>query len=184
MQPSETYVAILHHPMRDRLGEVVTTALTTLDLHDMARTCRTFGVARFYVVHPIEPQRAIATRILAHWRGDEARHDYRGDALARVRVVASLDDVLADVTEAAGARPRIVATTAKQQPGNISVSALRALPGPGLVLFGTGFGMTDELLARADAILQPVQSTSDYNHLSVRSACAILLDRLHGDRQD
>jgi hypothetical protein len=182
--PAETYVALLHHPMRDRTGGIVTTALTTLDLHDMARTCRSFGVARFYVVHPLEPQRAIAERILAHWRGDAARHDHRGDALARVRVVASLEEALADVAASAGDRPRVVATTARRLERGISATTLRGKPGATLVLFGTGFGMVEELLERADEILLPVQTASDYNHLSVRSACAILLDRLHGDRED
>ncbi len=187
MEPGGTYVALLHHPMRDRLGETVTTALTTLDLHDMARTCRTFGVQRFYVVHPIEPQRAIAERILRHWEGDQARHDHRGDALRRVRVVSTLDEAIADATAHAGAAPRRLATTAKQQAGNMSLSAARALPGPALILFGTGFGMTDALLAAADHVLEPVRAAAgapDYNHLSVRSACAILLDRLYGDRKD
>jgi tRNA (guanine37-N1)-methyltransferase len=186
MEPASTYVALLHHPMSDRLGDTVTTALTTLDLHDMARTCRTFAIAGFYVVHPIEPQRAIAERILAHWKGDQARHDYRGEALGRVRVVESLEQARADVTARAG-EPRLIATTAKQHPGNMRISAVRSLPGPALLLFGTGFGMTADLLAKVDCVLEPVlgpPGASDYNHLSVRSACAILLDRLYGDRKD
>jgi tRNA (guanine37-N1)-methyltransferase len=184
MKPAETYVALLHYPMRDRLGETVTTALTTLDLHDMARSCRTFGVARFYIVHPIEPQRAIAERILKHWKGDEARHDYRGDALARVRVVTTLEEAQADADAQAGRKVRLIATTARQTPENLSISAARSLPDPAIILFGTGFGMHEDLLARCDHVLAAVQSASDYNHLSVRSACAILLDRLHGDRKD
>ena len=186
MEPASTFVALLHHPMRDRVGDTVTTALTTLDLHDMARTCRTFGIARFYVVHPIEPQRAIAERILAHWRGDGARHDHRGDALARVKVVSTLEEARADVTATAG-EPRLIATTAKQHPVTTSIAQARALSGPAMILFGTGFGMTEGLLASVDHVLPPVlaaHGASDYNHLSVRSACAILLDRLYGDRKD
>ena len=170
--------------MRDRTGAIVTTALTTLDLHDMARTCRTYDVGRFYVVHPIEPQRAIAERILGHWRGDEARHDYRGDALDRVRVLATLDEAIADATLRVGARPRLLATSARPLPGAIAPEVARALPGPAVLLFGTGFGMTEELISQADQVLQPIRPGGDYNHLSVRSACAILLDRLYGDRQD
>jgi tRNA (guanine37-N1)-methyltransferase len=184
MTPAQTYVALLHYPMRDRLGETVTTALTTLDLHDMARSCRTFGVARFYIVHPIEPQRAIAERILLHWKGDEARHDYRGDALNRVRVVTTLEEALFDAQTHAGQDVRLIATTARQVPESMSISAARALADPAMILFGTGFGMHEDLLHRCDHVLDPVQSISDYNHLSVRSACAILLDRLHGDRKD
>ena len=36
-------VALLHHPVVDRRGEVFTTTLTGLDMHDMARSSRTFG---------------------------------------------------------------------------------------------------------------------------------------------
>jgi len=48
----------------------------------------------------------------------------------------------------------------------------------------SGWGLTDELLAGCDLRLPPIRGGSDYNHLSVRSACAIMLDRLYGDRED
>ena len=53
--------------------------------------------------------------------------------------------------------------------------------GPLLLILGTGWGLTGELMAGCDARLAPIQAASDYNHLSVRSACAIILDRLYGD---
>ncbi len=34
----------------------------------------------------------------------------------------------------------------------------------------------------ADFFLEPIKGPSDYNHLSVRSAVAIVLDRLLGER--
>lgn len=183
-------VALLHHPMRDRTGAEVTTALTTLDLHDMARTCRTYDVAGFFVVHPIPAQRAIAERILRHWESDAARHDYRGEALARVRVRETLDEVVDELTRELGARPTIYATTAAHTPGALDHEAFRARTARDaegaaapLILFGTGFGMTDALLRSADHVLSPIELPgSGYNHLSVRSACAILLDRLYGGR--
>jgi hypothetical protein len=49
-----------------------------------------------------------------------------------------------------------------------------------LLMFGTGWGMSEELLARADYFLAPIDGPTPYNHLSVRSACAIILDRLFG----
>jgi hypothetical protein len=49
-------------------------------------------------------------------------------------------------------------------------------------LFGTGWGLTEELFDRADFILEPIKGSGDYNHLSVRTAAAIILDRLLGDR--
>ena len=43
-------LALVHHPVVDRRGDEVTTAVTNLDLHDIARTAATFGVDRFYAV--------------------------------------------------------------------------------------------------------------------------------------
>jgi len=51
---------------------------------------------------------------------------------------------------------------------------------PYLILFGTGWGMTEELIGKADAVLPPILGENEYNHLSVRSATAIILDRLIG----
>ena len=60
-------LALVHHPVLDRAGEIVTTAITNLDLHDMARSVRTYGVSDLFVVHPITAQRTLAERIRAHW---------------------------------------------------------------------------------------------------------------------
>jgi hypothetical protein len=55
---------------------------------------------------------------------------------------------------------------------------------PLLIVFGTGWGLAPAVIAEADACLEPIRSSkSVYNHLSVRSACAIALDRLYGQRQ-
>ena len=53
---------------------------------------------------------------------------------------------------------------------------------PVLILFGTGWGLAGEIVAAADVRLEPIRATPDegYNHLSVRAACAITLDRLRG----
>ena len=52
---------------------------------------------------------------------------------------------------------------------------------PYLLLFGTGWGLTDEVMAMSDYILEPIRANSKYNHLSVRAAVAIILDRLFGE---
>ena len=40
-----TWVALAHHPVLDKDGRIVTTAVTNLDVHDIARAARTFGLA-------------------------------------------------------------------------------------------------------------------------------------------
>ena len=53
-------------------------------------------------------------------------------------------------------------------------------PSPLLILLGTGWGLADALIPSVSRVLAPIEGASDWNHLSVRSAGAILLDRLFG----
>lgn len=186
MTPTETWVALVHHPVYDRNRRVVATALTNLDLHDIARSACTYGLGGYFIVHPVAAQRALAERIGAHWTSPEgaAQNDFRRMALECVRVVPDVDSARQAVEEQAGARPLLVATCARPSPGSIGCRALGRLPGPALLLLGTGWGLTEELMASCDHRLMPIQGGSPYNHLSVRSACAILLDRIYGDRED
>jgi len=188
---AHSWLALVHHPCYDRAGRVVSTALTTLDLHDIARAARTYGLAGFFVVHPVAAQRAMAERICGHWLdGADGTHDFRRAALERVTVVDSIEAARAAITARAGAAPLVVGTTARRGPDSVGYADLTAAPPsdgrPILLLFGTGYGLTDDVLAGCDLRLAPVSARdpgpSPYNHLSVRSACAIVLDRLYGDR--
>jgi hypothetical protein len=51
-----------------------------------------------------------------------------------------------------------------------------------LIAFGTGWGLAGELVESAELRLAPIAAATEtgYNHLSVRAACAITLDRLLG----
>jgi hypothetical protein len=51
---------------------------------------------------------------------------------------------------------------------------------PLFVLFGTAWGLDEEILTKSDYLLDPIESDAGYNHLSVRSAAAIIMDRLAG----
>ena len=57
---------------------------------------------------------------------------------------------------------------------------LRSGDHPYLLTFGTGFGLADEIMGQMDYILDPIWGPTAFNHLSVRSAAAIILDRLLG----
>ncbi len=190
--PSEiaarSWVALVHHPVYDKNGRVITTAITNLDIHDLARSSRTYGLAGYHLVTPVAAQRELASRIMAHWRSGEgaAMNDFRRQALAPVEVVPSLDDSIAAVAAAAGSPPLLVATSARRGPRTVGYDDLLADPElparPLLILFGTGWGLADQVMDRVDRVLAPIQGAADYNHLSVRSAAAITLDRLFGDR--
>jgi hypothetical protein len=170
----------------NRNGEIVTSAITSLDVHDIARAARTYDVRTVFIVHPIPEQRTFAASVTDHWRFDFGRaHDSRRrEALERVQIVTDLDEAIAAAEEIAGKRPLIVHTSA-QTVGGTSYAALREQMGmpdapPLMLLLGTGFGMAPEVAARADIVLAPVLGPTDYNHLSVRSAAGIILDRLRG----
>ncbi|MCA9516736.1 MAG: RNA methyltransferase [Myxococcales bacterium] len=189
----QVHVALLHHPILNRVGEIVTTGVTNLDIHDLARSSRTYGCAGYWIVTPIAEQRAMVSRITAHWRDGDGPglHPQRAEALSLARVAATLDDVVTAVTDEAGARPRLVGTTARLERATVGyddLAAELATPGaaPALLLFGTGWGMTAATLAACDMILPPIAASAGrtgYNHLSVRAAAAIVLDRLLGQRR-
>ncbi len=188
---SEVYCALVHHPVRARDGSIVTTAVTNLDVHDIARAARTFELARYFVVTPIEAQRQLVERILGHWRegGGKTRIPERADALSRVAVAPSLQAVTERIAAEAGAAPRTVATAARaagREPTSYAeVAAMAAGEGPPLLLlFGTGHGLADAVLSEADLLLPPIHGRGSYNHLSVRAAAAITFDRLLSSREE
>ncbi len=180
---AEIFVTLLHHPVLDRRGRIVTTAITSLDLHDLARAARTFGVRAVYVAHPVAELRAFALRVRDHWlEGHGRRFDSRRrEALQLLEVVADLDQAMAAIEHLTGYRPLLVHTSASAV-GGVSCQELRrrmnSEPAPILLMFGTGFGLAPEIRERADLTLEPIEGASGYNHLSVRAAAAIILDRL------
>lgn len=182
------YCALVHYPVKDRAGQTVTTAVTNLDVHDIARSARTFGIARYYVVTPIEAQHALVARIIEHWTHGAGlrRIPERHVALALCESVPSVEQVVADIERREGVAPALIATAARPSPARPIATfgecreRLRAADRPHLILFGTGHGLADSLLQRADILLEPIAGRSDYNHLSVRAAAAIILDRLLG----
>ncbi len=179
-------VALVHHPVLDRQRAIVTTAITNLDLHDIARSAHTYGLSDFFVVHPISAQRELAERVREHWvSGSGARRiPDRSPALGIVRVVPDVDSALAAI----GAEVELWTTSAVERSQCLAFPAARerlSQPGPPvLILFGTGWGLGDELCARAAYQLEPIRSprADGYNHLSVRAAAAITFDRLLGSR--
>jgi hypothetical protein len=185
---AEVHIALVHHPVLNKTGNIVATAVTNLDIHDNARSARTYGVASYHIVTPLDAQVELVSRILAHWRdGFGARRvPNRVDAMNLVRVSRTLEEAIEAIAQGAGRRPVVVATAARRLEGAVRYAELRERmgrePGPFLLVFGTGYGLADSIIEAADALLEPIGDPSDWNHLSVRSATAITLDRLLGDR--
>ena len=184
----QLHVILLHYPVYNKKGDIVTTAVSNLDIHDIARACRTYGVERFIIASPIEAQRELVSDLVSHWRdGYGARSNpSRSEALRTVMVSSSLEEAISAVERDSGCKPRLAVTGASLSLGITGWKRVRELivseEGVLLIVFGTGWGLADTVIESADYRLPPIQGPGDYNHLSVRSAVAITLDRLASRR--
>jgi len=179
-------LALVHFPVYNKPGDVVTSSVTTLDVHDIARICRTYAVDTFYVVTPLETQQKLVQRMMSHWlEGYGAEYNpTRKEALLNARVVNVLDDAVAEIAQRRGKKPKTVIPDAKPFPQSQSYPEVRAALDPNeryLLVFGTGWGLEKGIVERADIVLAPIAGLSGYNHLPVRAAIAIILDRLLGN---
>lgn len=186
MKP-EVHIALLHHPVINKTGEIVSTAVTNLDIHDNGRSARTYGVSSYHIVTPLDAQVELVTRILGHWReGFGARRvPNRVDAMNLVTVSRSLDEALETIVGGRDVKPVLVATAARRLDNTVGYrefrQRMRTESGPYVLLFGTGYGLAPQVIERVDTVLEPIGDPEDWNHLSVRSAVAITLDRLISD---
>lgn len=178
------YVALVHYPVYDKNHKVVATSVTNLDIHDIARACRTYDVQGYYLVHPVSAQRELTRRIVGHWQTTEgiAQNESRSEALSLVRVSASIEEVICELKDKHQAPPLVVATSARLTGNHLTPKELRSRSElssrPLLLLFGTGWGLVDEWIERSDVLLAPIAGAANYNHLAVRTAVGIILDRL------
>lgn len=180
------YLALIHYPVLGKDNEIVTSSITNIDLHDIARTSRTFGARGLYIVHPTRIQRSLTEKIAQHWDTGygSTYNPNRSDALRLVRVVTSIDEMVMQIEQEHGAFPMVVGTSARRGPHATSYSEFQktcfSSTRPILLMFGTSWGIAPEAMERAEVVLEPIDGATDYNHLSVRSAAAIIMDRLFG----
>lgn len=166
---------------------MVTTSVTNLDIHDIARSSRTYGIKNYYIVHPSPTMKQLIKKVLNFWQegyGASYNPD-RKEAFKIVKLVSSLEEVIFDIEKLEGKKPLTISTDARIYSNTVSYNFLRNKikedSNPYLLLFGTGWGLTREVMESTSFILEPIYGPSDYNHLSVRSAVAIILDRLLGE---
>jgi hypothetical protein len=179
------YVALAHYPVVNKNGDIITSAVTNLDLHDISRVVKTYGVRSFYVTTPLEDQKTLIKKIVSHWvEGTGSTYNpKRREALELIKIKNSLDEVKEHIRKHGGNSPKTVVTSARHRPGNLNFGKFRNMLKDGslfLLIFGTAWGFPEKFIAEADYVLNPVMGNTDYNHLSVRSAAAIILDRLFG----
>ncbi|MEN6325548.1 MAG: RNA methyltransferase [Syntrophomonas sp.] len=187
MRKSRVYIALLHYPMYNKRMDIVSTSITNLDLHDIARAARTYEVDNFFIVHPSPNQHRLVEEIVSYWQegyGGQYNPD-RQEAFSILKTAQSLEEVKKTIEEAERQKVYTVATDARLYPNSVSCKKLRDYicneERVFLLLFGTGWGMQKELMEACDYILEPLEAGRSYNHLSVRSAVSIILDRLLGE---
>jgi len=181
----EVDIALIHYPVIGKAGEIIGSAVTNLDIHDIARVARTFGVDRYFIVTPYADQQKLVQEIIDHWQnGHGSRYNpARKSAFDIVRLADSLDNVIEKVSIERKSKPVLVTTSANFQENSISYgNARRRIENgePSLLIFGTAHGLALEITEKADYTLPPIGGLTEYNHLSVRSAVSIVCDRLLG----
>jgi tRNA (guanine37-N1)-methyltransferase len=177
------FVTLVHYPVLNKAGKEVTTSLTNLDVHDIARVSATYGLGGYVICTPLKDQQVLASRIIDHWSqgsGSGFNPD-RKEALSKVIVRNDLAEAIRHVRDVTGEIPYVAATSARE--GNMPLVDLRPVLNerPVLLVLGTGSGLADSIIEQADGLTRPVRFLSRYNHLSVRSAASIMIDRLLSD---
>ncbi|MDE0158593.1 MAG: tRNA (guanosine(37)-N1)-methyltransferase TrmD [Candidatus Dadabacteria bacterium] len=178
------YIALVHYPAYNNRLEVISTAFKSIDAHDISRDATTYGVKKFYLINPVEEQRRLAGRLVDHWIEGEGRsfNETKSKAFGIITIMSTIEEAVEQIEEIEGKKPKIVVTDARFSDDMTGYRVLREKifenTEPFLILFGTGWGLTLETIKAADYVLKPISGYSEFNHLSVRSAAAIVLDRL------
>jgi len=179
-------MGLVHFPVYNKNYQKIASAITTLDLHDLSRLAKTYGVKKLFIITPLVDQQKLADRILSHWiKGYGSRYNrHRKEALELACVIPSIEMAVKTVYEGEGEAPLTIATDASERDcRSISYESARGLlldDRAVILLLGTAWGLHGEALKLMDYVLDPILGRTGYNHLSVRAASAIILDRLAG----
>lgn len=181
------YAVIMHSEVMMPDGRVGESSVTSLDIHDIARSAKTYGLVGYFVVTPLVDQQKIAHKLLEFWHSGVGvtYNPSRHEAVSLVRCVSLLDEAIAYIEEKEGKKPLLLATSAQEYVGIPSISyqdqqEVWSHERPVLFVFGTAKGLAPQVMERCDYFLPPVRGFSQYNHLSVRTAAGIIFDRWLG----
>ncbi len=191
---SHVYLTLLHYPVYDKNGAIVATSITNYDIHDISRLARTYNLGGYYMVTPLRSQQELCHRIIRHWvEGFGSQYNQtRYEAFSTTHLADSFPEVLEELTEKFQTAPKVIITSARQHIAaecgkplvsyhQVSELVRKNTSTPHVIVLGTGYGIENQCIrSHGDMVLQPVYGVSGYNHLSVRSAASIMIDRLFG----
>ncbi len=184
MLNENVFIALLHYPAMNKEGKLIVTSFTTMDLHDIARPARTYEINTYYIVQPVDGQRLIIQKQIDYWMSQEGlnTNPTRHEIVKLIKLMYTFEEVLEDIQNLRGRKPVIVGTDARKYPNTVTYrwlsEEIHKRERDFLIVFGTGYGIPPDLMNTFDYILEPIYGASDWNHLSVRNAAAIILDRL------
>lgn len=169
---------------QDRVG---CSSITSIDIHDIARSAKTYGLKGYFVCSPLLDQQRIAQRLLDFWHEGPGQeyNPKRFQAVLLAQLCSTIDEAIAEIERREGKKPLLIATSARTVPHKQSITyfdqeTVWSQGRPVLFLFGTAKGLADYVVDRCDYLLGPIEGFSTFNHLSVRSAAAIVFDRWLG----
>ena len=178
---------LIHHPVIVENKNFGTSSLTNLDIHDIGRISCSYAMGSFYIVTPLDDQRQLLASIIHHWcNAERINHQDRAKALENIVDVSTLKQAIEHMHNYHGCEPKLVASSAQWPEAKndklITPDQIFDLckKGPVMLLLGTAHGLSPEIVKLCDAQVRPLRFLG-YNHLSVRSAAAILADRILGD---
>ncbi|NPA39283.1 MAG: tRNA (guanosine(37)-N1)-methyltransferase TrmD [Thermodesulfobacteria bacterium] len=179
------YLFLLHYPVYNKRKEVIASATANMDLHDLARLARTYDLRGVFIIQPLEDQRSLIEELKNYWiNGFGANYNpLRKEAIKLISVFENLEQAIKEVEKREGKKPVLLGTDASPKRQYTSIEKVRELlwESPIALVLGTAWGLCEEVLSECDYFLEPLWGRLDsYNHLSVRSAAAIYLEKLLG----
>lgn len=182
------YVVLMHDEVMMKDGSTGTSSVASLDIHDIARSSTTYGLKGYFLVTRLGDQFELVNTFLNFWRSDDGfeYNKSRYKAVGSVQLAWSLDEVIEKITQIENKPPLIITTCARNRPTDItkidfhSQGLVWKQQRPVLFVLGTAHGLAESVINRSNYLLLPVTGMTSYNHLSVRSAAAVIFDRWFG----
>lgn len=182
----ELHIGLIHHPVYNRNKHIVSTTITHFDVHDIARICRSYGVKKYHLIHPSEEQLMFVERLKNHWSVGSGKefNPLRAEAMKIISTAESLEKLKAqegiDQTFATSAKNHETYPQLSFMDFRTKFHGDEWAEKKILIVFGTGSGLVNTVYEQCDGLIEPIEGFpgSDFRHLSVRSAVAIVLDRI------
>jgi tRNA (guanine37-N1)-methyltransferase len=182
------YCVLLHNDVMLPNNIVGTSSVTSIDIHDIARSGTTYGIKKYFIVTRIVSQQKLVEKFLSFWQSEDKLkiNQSRAFALKDVFLKSELSDVIKEITNLEGIAPLTLVTSCRRNIDHKNLityfdkNEIWTQQRPVLFIFGTSHGIDPLLIETFDYKLLPIEGLEEFNFLSVRSAAAIVFDRWLG----